>query len=79
MRLHIELEDELVDEVDDVAGHRGRTRFIREAIKDALVHRKQRELIRSARGSIKTEGHEWQEDPAGWVRNQRRADTRKVG
>lgn len=79
MRLHIEIDDGLVDEIDEAAGPRGRTNFIREAIVVALDHRKQRDLIRSARGSIKTEGHEWERDPARWVRSQRRADARKVG
>jgi metal-responsive CopG/Arc/MetJ family transcriptional regulator len=79
MRLHIDLEDRLVDEIDRATGPRGRSRFIREAIEAALEHRKQRELIRSARGSINSAGHEWERDPARWVRAQRRADARKVG
>lgn len=79
MRLHIELDDALVDEIDAAAGPRSRTKFIREAIAVSLDHRKQRDLIRSARGSITRDGHEWDRDPAGWVRDQRRADARKVG
>ncbi len=79
MRLHIELDDEIVDEIDGAAGHRGRTKFIREAIAMALQQRRQRELIRSARGSIKSGGHDWETDPARWVRDQRRVDPRKVG
>lgn len=79
MRLHIELEDELVEEIDRLAGPRGRSRFIREAISSALAHHTQRELIRSARGSIAAKGHGWDRDSAEWVREQRRADRRKVG
>lgn len=79
MRLHIELDDEIVDEIDGAAGHRGRTKFIREAIAIALQQRRQRELIRSARGSIKSAKHDWETDPARWVRDQRRVDPRKVG
>ncbi len=79
MRLHIEADDELVEEIDRVAGPRGRSQFIREAIETALEHRRRRDLIRSARGSIKNQGHEWDSDPGAWVRRQRRSDRRKVG
>ncbi|HVM35716.1 MAG TPA: hypothetical protein VM784_10265 [Actinomycetota bacterium] len=71
MRLHIEIDDAVVYEIDAAAGPRGRTKFIREAISIALRHREQRELIQSARGSIEDRGHEWESDPAAWVRNQR--------
>jgi len=30
-------------------------------------------------GSIPGEGHEWDEDPAEWVRTQRRGDDRRLG
>lgn len=79
MRLHIEMDDGLVDEIDKIAGPRGRSRFIRDATEAALQQRRQRDLIRSARGSIKPEGHDWERDAARWVRAQRRADARKVG
>jgi predicted nucleic acid-binding protein len=77
MRLHIELRDELVTAIDDVAGPRGRSRFIREALEQALKLRNQRDLLRSVRGSIDT--GDWGEDPADWVREQRRSDDRRVG
>jgi len=32
MRLHINLDDELAEQIDDLAGPRGRSRYIREAI-----------------------------------------------
>jgi hypothetical protein len=79
MRLHIEIEDGTVAAIDDISGPRGRSRFIRQAIETALAHHRQRELIRSARGSISGEGHDWDPDVAGWVRTQRKADARKVG
>jgi predicted transcriptional regulator len=79
MRLHIELDDDVVKEIDGVAGARGRSRFKRAAIGSPLEHHRQRALIRSARGSIGARGHAWDEDAAGWVRAQRRIDRRKVG
>jgi len=78
MRLHIELRDELVTAIDDVAGPRGRSRFIREALEQALELRNQRDLLRSVRGSIDA-GGDWGEDPADWVREQRGSDDRRVG
>lgn len=79
MRLHIELKDDLVAAVDEAAGPRGRSRFIREALEQALNLRRQRDLLRSVRGSIATTGHDWDSDPAEWVRRQRRSDDRRVG
>ena len=77
--MHIELEDELVAAIDEVAGPRGRSRFIRAALEQALRQRHQRELLRSVRGSIDDAGGDWDTDPAGWVRDQRRSDNRRVG
>jgi Arc/MetJ-type ribon-helix-helix transcriptional regulator len=79
MRLHIEIEDHVVAEIDDLAGPRGRSQFIREAVGSALQHERERRLIRSARGSTSGRSHEWDDNPGVWVRNQRRADRRKVG
>ena len=79
MRIHIELDDDLVDKVDRRAGDRGRTRFIRHAIERALDQEERWELIESALGSIDDSGHEWDRDPAAWVREGRRADTRRTG
>ena len=52
MRMHIELEDDLVKRVDDVAGPRGRSKFVREAIERALEWKNRWDLIESAIGSI---------------------------
>jgi hypothetical protein len=35
--------------------------------------------IEAALGVIGDTGHEWDEDPAGWVREQRHGDVRRVG
>lgn len=79
MRLHIEMDDDLVQRIDEAAGPRGRSGFIRKAVLTALDDLERAELIRSARGSIPDHGHEWDEDPAEWVRQQRFADPRRVG
>lgn len=54
MRLHIEIEEELVDEIDRVAGSRRRSQFVREAMASALDQRRRWELIRAARGASPT-------------------------
>jgi predicted transcriptional regulator len=77
--MHIELDDELVRRIDGVAGHRGRSTFVRRAIAAALEQAERWELIRSARGSIPDAGHDWDDDPAAWVHAQRFSDDRRVG
>lgn len=79
MRLHIEMDDGLVQQIDDVAGRRRRSKFVRDAVVAALDRSRRAELIMSARGSISDTGHEWDDDPAGWVREQRHVDPRRVG
>lgn len=79
MRLHIEIEDALVAEVDRVAGPRRRSQFVRAAVVDAVERRRRWELIRSARGVIGDQGHEWDADPGAWVTAQRHGDPRFTG
>ena len=79
MRVHISLPDELVAELDLRAGARGRSAFITAAIREALDDERRWELIESAIGSVAATGHEWDDDPAAWVRAQRSADSRRVG
>ena len=79
MRMHIELEDTLVAAVDEIAGHRQRSAFVREAVRAAVEHHKRWRLISQAAGSIPDARHDWDDDPAEWVRNQRFGDTTRVG
>lgn len=79
MRLHIELDDDLVGKVDAAAGHRGRSAFVRSAVEKALAEQRRLESLEKGFGSIKDTGHEWDEDPAGWVRRQRFADSQRIG
>ena len=79
MRVHITLSDELVRELDRRVGARGRSAFIAGAIREALENERRWELVESALGSIDDEGHDWDVDPAAWVREQRGADSSRVG
>jgi len=79
MRVHISLEDDLVQQLDRRVGARRRSAFIAEAIRRALDDEHRWALIEASIGAIDADGHDWDEDPAAWVRAQRHADTRRVG
>ena len=71
MRLHISLDDALIKALDQRVGPRDRSRFIGQAVRRALDELDRVDAIESAIGSIADTGHEWDEDPAAWVRRQR--------
>jgi hypothetical protein len=79
MRLHITLDDELVRELDRRVGPRRRSGYIAHAVAEALEDDHRWELLESAVGSLSEGEHEWDADPGRWVREQRRADERRVG
>lgn len=79
MRLHITLDDGLVDELDRRAGKRRRSAFIAEIIRRSLADERRWDELEQALGSLPDEGHEWDDDPADWVRRQRRSDVRRAG
>jgi hypothetical protein len=79
MRLHIQLEDELVAELDERAGPRRRSAFVAELIRRALDDERRWDDVESALGALADGGHEWDDDPAGWVQAQRRGDPRRSG
>lgn len=77
MRLHIALDDDLVAEVDRRAGPRRRSAFIAELIRRGLDNGRRWDDIEAALGGLPDRGHEWDEDPAAWVRRHRHADPRQ--
>jgi hypothetical protein len=79
VRLHITLADELVRDLDRRVGPRRRSGFIARAVRLALEDEQRWELVESSIGSIDDQGHEWDADPAAWVRASRRADAARVG
>jgi hypothetical protein len=48
-------------------------------VRRALADDERWESIESAIGALEEGAHAWDGDPAGWVREQRRADARRVG
>jgi hypothetical protein len=79
VRVHISLADELVHELDRRVGRRRRSAFIASAVARALEDERRWELIESALGALEGGEHPWDDDPAEWVRDQRRADPDRVG
>jgi predicted transcriptional regulator len=79
MRLHISLDDDLVEQLDKRVGRRRRSTFISETLRRALDDERRWESIEAGLGSISDTGHEWDPDPAAWVHAQRFADPRRVG
>ncbi|MDN5856773.1 MAG: ribbon-helix-helix domain-containing protein [Actinomycetia bacterium] len=79
MRVHIELDDDLLAKIDDLAGHRGRSAFVRSAVERAVAQEVRWANLESAAGALRDGQHDWDADPAAWVRAQRHADERRAG
>ncbi len=79
MRLHIALDDDLVADLDRRVGARRRSAFIAELIRRGLDDERRWDDIEAALGAIDDTGHEWDEDPATWVREQRHGDVNRAG
>jgi predicted transcriptional regulator len=79
MRLHISLDDDIVEQLDKRVGRRRRSTFIAETLRRALEDERRWEDIEAGLGALSDSGHEWDADPAAWVRAQRRSDPARVG
>lgn len=79
MRLHIALDEELVAELDRRVGPRRRSAFIAQLVERGLDDERRWDDIEASLGELRDTGHEWDADPAGWVRAQRRGDDRRSG
>jgi metal-responsive CopG/Arc/MetJ family transcriptional regulator len=71
MRLHIVLGDDLVAEIDKRAGQQTRSEFIARVVRQALDTEARWDDIEAALGTLEGTEHEWDADPAAWVRDQR--------
>ena len=79
MRMHIEFDDEIIAEIDALAGLRRRSAFAREAVLAAVDRHRRASRLRRAAGALRDSKHEWDADPAAWVSRQRTGDARRVG
>lgn len=76
--MHIQLPDDVVAELDARLGARQRSTFITTLIRLALDDERRWDEIAAVLGSADGAGHDWDDDPATWVREQR-ADPRRAG
>ncbi len=79
MRLHISIDDSLVEQLDQRVGKRQRSTFISETVRRALEDERRWEDIEAGLGVLADSEHEWDRDPAGWVTAQRNGDPARVG
>lgn len=79
MRVHIALDDELVAELDRRVGPRRRSAFIAELVRRGLDDERRWDDIEASLGQLRDDRHEWDDDPAAWVRAQRHGDRRRAG
>ena len=79
MRIHISLDDGVVAELDRRAGRGRRSAFIERTVERALEDERRWEEIDASLGALADKGHEWDRDPAAWIRAGRRSDDTRVG
>jgi hypothetical protein len=79
MRLHIALDDDLVADLDRRGGARRRSACLAELIRRGLDDERRWDDIEASLGALSEADHEWDADPAAWVRAQRRGDARRAG
>jgi metal-responsive CopG/Arc/MetJ family transcriptional regulator len=79
MRMHINLDDELVAQLDERVGARRRSAFISATVRKALEDERRWEDIESGLGALAGSEHEWDTDPAAWVRAGRVGDPVRLG
>lgn len=76
-RTHIVLPEDLIEQVDKIAGKRKRSRFIEEAIRQMLSREALRKALDEARGVLSAEDYpEWStpERTSAWVHRSRQED-----
>ncbi|MGH2981661.1 MAG: CopG family ribbon-helix-helix protein [Solirubrobacterales bacterium] len=74
MRIHINLDDELVRNIDEVAGPRGRSRLIREAVEQEVDRRRRRKALEEGMGSVPGFAPHM---TAEWISAERKRQTRE--
>jgi hypothetical protein len=79
MRLHISLDDELVVSLDERVGKRQRSAFIATTLRRALEDERRWDDVIASIGVLEPRGHDWDDDPATWIRASRHADAYRVG
>lgn len=79
MRVHISLDDDLLEQLDERVGVRRRSAFISETVRHALEDERRWEDIEAGLGALSANEHAWDKDPADWVAAGRSGDPSRVG
>lgn len=77
MRTHIIVSEELIEEIDHIAGKRKRSRFVEEAIREKLAREAQSRALKKSAGILDLTRHpEWDtpEKISAWVHASRQLD-----
>ncbi len=78
-RAHVILPVELVSDIDELVGKRGRSAFLTELAQREIKIRRQREALRETAGAWKSENHpELAQGAAQWVSQIRDLDTHRL-
>jgi metal-responsive CopG/Arc/MetJ family transcriptional regulator len=78
VRTNLLLPEELVKDLDEVAGPRGRSRYVAEAVEWALRRDRQKQAFEATFGALSTEDYpHWStpEKVVAWVRDRRTEQT----
>jgi Arc/MetJ family transcription regulator len=81
MRTHVTLPEDLVAEVDKLAGKRKRSQFIEEAVRTKVQREKLGRALQEGAGILNPEDHPyWRtpEDTSRWVRESRERDNERL-
>jgi metal-responsive CopG/Arc/MetJ family transcriptional regulator len=74
-RTNVTLPEELLQEVDELAGPRGRSQFVAEAVKYKVKRERLRKALDAARGAyIGTPSYMTPDEAYRWVRSMREGD-----
>jgi hypothetical protein len=70
-RTHVVLDDDVIEAIDQVAGERGRSRFLEDAAREKLARLDLDRALRDSAGIVDPDDHpEWadEESATAWVR-----------
>jgi metal-responsive CopG/Arc/MetJ family transcriptional regulator len=76
VRTHVVIPRELVEEVDELVGHRRRSDFMTEAVREKLQRARRERVLRESAGALTGEYPAWAtpEKVSAWVRENRELD-----
>jgi predicted transcriptional regulator len=78
-RIHVNLDDDVLQKLDEVAGPRGRSAYLLAALAEKLDRERRWAVIFDAFGAIPEDGtHPWDgRDASEWVREERKRGSKK--